>query len=355
MAEKTGKVVIGCDHRGIGWSDGDAHWRIGRVLEDVKWGIDHEIKRCAKLAGQSVEYYAPNVLLYGHSLGGGISVALADRLHREGKKVKAFSWASYASLGAVPRELFGRLLLKIIFAFFLTMMICSKGISSIVFSSVPMMFLSFAISAIVAHFLIEFDPGILLPLLEYLFIHPMMWLAGWQLDVVKSSKKLYRAGYLDFGHIMRDPGPREKNSLFKFLSATGEDGFLLSASLPYAMRDEIQKKYEEASPEAKASIQGAYAVNSSGTFLSPFYSHTLGIEDGCYYDPEQKCLAPQLKRLQKLIAFEGQHHVDAKSNPSESPIATADSESPTLAYFSEERNGSTISIITSLRFSSKTR
>ncbi len=294
IADQSKKILVSVDHQGIGWSDGKVHREINQITDDMEQCIKDTIIYAAGQADLSPNEIAKKSIIYGHSLGGGLSVAVADRLNNEGQPIKAFSWASFASTSAVARELFGGVFLRISIFILMYYLITKASSLSFIFSTMWGSFAVFSLLTISSHYMVKYDKGILLPFFDRVFISPLLKLFGWQLDVSTRAKGLLSKGKLLCGHIMRHPNlmPRDP-SLNKYAMLSGEDGFITSgASLTNVLAQDSDQLSESLTDDSadtnqlKNILNGSCCINNTGGFLHEMYIHTLGPNQADYIASE---------------------------------------------------------------------
>ena len=280
LGDQLKRPVIGVDHRGIGWSqDSHVHSSIKEVISGLVYSLKMSIDQHRK--DQSVEEYAGKVMIFGHSLGGGLGIAAAHKMCEEDLKVKVFSWASYSSLSAVPRALFGRLLLVLMIFVVLMWPLFHFPVFAPYWGSFGYTVTGILAAAFSAYVIGQYAPNFVVTILEWGLIRPIMILTGWQLDILNQAKELFDQGLLAFGHIMRAPDDLKTSddpNVQSMLSRSGEDGFICpTASLTYAMESSTREMVRRC-PEKAEFFKGAYAVNNTGAHYGGFYTHTLGPE-----------------------------------------------------------------------------
>jgi hypothetical protein len=249
---------------------------------------------------QDEKKYAEKVMIFGHSLGGGLGIAAAHKMSQEELKVKVFSWASYSSLSAVPRALFGRLLLVLMIFVALMWPLFHFPVFAPYWGSFGYTVTGILAAAFSAYVIGQYAPNFFVTILEWGLIRPIMILTGWQLDILNQAKELFEQRRLAFGHIMRAPDALKTSNdpdIQSILSRSGADGFICpTASLTYAMEGstrEMVKTY----PQEAAFFKGAYAVNNTGAHYGGFYTHTLGPEAALTQD-----FQPVMERINRFYS-----------------------------------------------------
>ena len=281
LGDKLQRPVISVEHRGIGWSgDSFVHYKIEDVVTDLVYSLMDSIDQF-KPTKASASDYAKKVMVFGHSLGGGLGIAAAHRLRQHALPIKAFSWASYSSLSAVPKALFGRLLLILMLFIGLMWPLFHMAALTLLWQSFSYTVAGVLGAALCAYIIGTRAPNFFVTIIEWLLIRPMMILTGWQLDIIDQAKTLFDHNQLAFGHIMRAPKDLRSQSdskVVSLLSRSGEDGFIFpEASLTRAMEVHTRQKIR-VSPQTAEFLKGAYSVNNTGVHCGAVYSHILGPE-----------------------------------------------------------------------------
>lgn len=201
IAKRTNKKVISFFNRGVCASEGrpsSASVIISDAVDIVKKYVkDNEI--------------AEKSLMFGHSIGGFQSTSAAGELHNQGLNIKVFNWSSGYSISKTAIEIFFGTTFK------------NKKLSKAV-GFIAMLLPTILATAVgfIGQYYLGINPdlsykiltassatmmsvGTIFPsfakkVLEKLIFKPFLMFAGWEIDVSKTGKKLYKNGYLLHGH-----------------------------------------------------------------------------------------------------------------------------------------------------------